>query len=396
MAIYFVPIILCAISAFSRELSENRRWILFAGILLCLFFCFGYMTGSDWRNYEKMYEDIDFNRFYFGYKNEPGYYLLMWIAKRAGLPFWVFFILVKCILFRIIYQTVFDYCKESGWITLMYFLPWFGLYFFIDNPMRNCIAVTIFILSTKYVLERKFWKFLLLTLLAMSFHVTAVFVILLYPIVCRNISKWIYLILFIVLNVLFAKPDLLINIIVAAFSKVPYLDYKVVTYFLMDSVFVQGKFLSFGLLWQTVLFILMLLYRDRIISQIGGEKGLFAYNCAMVYFLLVRLSMTIPMFVRLQMYLSVYVAVCIGLTVLSFEFRSRCFYMILLAAVASYTCYDKVTKSARYVPYTNVLQYVIKGDYPSYSKRFFYNIKNSPYTDEIDVESLDIPVVKKK
>ena len=186
MVVYLVPILLCLLSAISRELSDNRRWTIMMGVILCLFLCFGYMTGTDWKTYEYWYDHLDFNRFYYGYVSEPGYYIYMMIMNKLGIPFWPFLLFTKCLLFILVFKSLYDYSKESIWLSLMYYLPWFGLYFFIDNPLRNCIAVGVFMLSTKYILEHKFWKFFWMTLLAASFHVTALFLLFLYPVYTKT------------------------------------------------------------------------------------------------------------------------------------------------------------------------------------------------------------------
>ena len=67
MILYFIPIIICFVSQFFKELSDNHKWYLILGVLLCLFLCFGYMTGTDWKVYEYMYDNLDFNRFFYDY-----------------------------------------------------------------------------------------------------------------------------------------------------------------------------------------------------------------------------------------------------------------------------------------------------------------------------------------
>ena len=379
MVIYFVPIILCFVSQFFKELSNSRIWYILVGIYLCLFLCFGYMTGTDWKVYEYMYDNLDFNKLFYGYSSEPGYYLYMMIFKKCGIPFWTFFVFTKTILFIIIYKAILDCCPQGSWMALVYFIPWFGLYYFIDNPMRNCIAVALFSLSAKFILEQRFWKFLLVMLIAGSFHVTAFFIIPFYFLLTKNIRSSTWAILFVVINVVFVNRVFLIKIIMSVFSLIPYYHNKLITYFILDTVFVEGKLFSFGILWQSFLFVMMLCYRERIIDAIGEKKGLFAFNCTMVFMMLVRLATTIPMFMRVQLFFCVYVATCIGLVMLSFDYRSRWLFTVLLLMVSSYVCYDRVTSSSRYVPYSNCIEYAIKGDNPSYSKRVFYNDKNSPY-----------------
>lgn len=386
MILYYIPILLCFISVIFRELSDNDRWYWFMGVILCIFYCFGYMTGTDWRVYEDLYNTLDFNHLFYEYKSEPGYYLYMLPFRFLGIGFWPFFIFTKSMLFVLIYRTMFEYCRDSKYLSLMYFFPWFGMYLFIDNPMRNLIAIGIFIISFRYVIEKNFWKFFFLMLLAASFHFSAFIIIFSYPILTRNIKTWIYVVSFILINILFIDREFLVSIITSVFGMIPYLQNKIITYILLDSVFAQGKALSVGMLWQTMLFVLLLVYRERIIKQFNNDSGIFVYNASMCFLLLMRFAMSIEMFVRLQLYFSVFFSIAVGLVILSFNYKSRLLFVSLLFLMSVYVCTEKITKSSRYVPYSNCIEYALIGDYPSYSKRFMYNIKNSPYTNEIDFE----------
>ena len=60
IVLYYIPILLCAVTPFFKELSDSRKWYVCLGIYLCLFYCFGYMTGSDWKVYEDFYCNLDF------------------------------------------------------------------------------------------------------------------------------------------------------------------------------------------------------------------------------------------------------------------------------------------------------------------------------------------------
>lgn len=385
MVVYIIPILLCLLTAVTRELSDNRRWTIFMVTLLCLIYCFGYMTGSDWRSYEYWYKYLDFNRFYYGYINEPGYYLYMMLFNKCGIPFWPFFVMTKIVVFLIMIKSFFLICKDSVWISLSYFLPLTGMYLFIDNPMRNAIAAGIFMLSLNCIIDKKFWRYFLTCLLAASFHATALLMIPFYWLLNKRVKTITYVILFLVINILFINRQLLIDIIVYVFGFIPFFNDKVVSYFLMDSVFIEGKVFSFGLIWHTALFILLLIYRDPVINRIGERYGTLAYNSAMIYLLLFRLALSIPLAMRFQLYFSVCFCICVGLLVLCFEWRSRLMYVCVLGMVSLYICIDSVTSTARYIPYSNILEYALKGDNPSFSTRFFYNIKHSPYTKEIDV-----------
>jgi len=61
-----------------------------------------------------------------------------------------------------------------------------------------------------------------------------------------------------------------------------------------------------------------------------------------------------------------------------FNLRSKIIYtlyLLLLAFVGS----NRIYADFRYIPYSNYLEYVIKGYFPSYNERDNYNLKHSPY-----------------
>src|SRR5690606_9649569 len=98
---------------------------ILVGIITMLFFCFGYMTGSDWRTYELFYttpvNDVVAISYF-----EPGYILLNNIFRFLGLEFWHWFIVIKCITY-IIWLWFFN--KFSGqyfFLVLFFFLGSYG------------------------------------------------------------------------------------------------------------------------------------------------------------------------------------------------------------------------------------------------------------------------------
>ena len=116
-------------------------------------------TGSDWRQYEPMYNEIDFHNLFYNYFAEPGYYIYMLIFKFMHFSFWNFFILTKVIIFFLCARIINEYVPEFRFLVWMFFLPWFGFYLFIDNPMRNLIAVAIFLYASRYIINRSFLKY---------------------------------------------------------------------------------------------------------------------------------------------------------------------------------------------------------------------------------------------
>lgn len=149
MALYFLSF--CTAYAFVFIKQANKpAWFRTYVVLLCLFLCFGYMTGTDWRVYEDIYTHINFNNLFYNYFQEPGYYIYMLPFRFLNIDFFVFFIFTKVLCYITIVCKLITYCERFKYIGLMYFIPCYGFYLFIDNPMRNLIAVSIALYAFRF------------------------------------------------------------------------------------------------------------------------------------------------------------------------------------------------------------------------------------------------------
>lgn len=84
MFIYFFLLILSLLTHYIPK-AQKTTAELFIVLILGIFFCSGYMTGSDWRNYEICYEDATWNALFNPSRYlEPGYYFYMLLAKSIG------------------------------------------------------------------------------------------------------------------------------------------------------------------------------------------------------------------------------------------------------------------------------------------------------------------------
>ena len=202
MFIYFFLLILSLLTHYIPK-AQKTTAELFIVLILGIFFCSGYMTGSDWRNYEICYEDATWNALFNPSRYlEPGYYFYMLLAKSIGLSFWPFFIITKFILYIINVRYIYKYTKEYFPLALSFFLFVFGLYLFIDNPMRNFIANTIYLYAFPLIFKRKFLSYCGLVLLATSFHYSSVILLVFYG-MSHKISTKNIVFAYICVNVLF-------------------------------------------------------------------------------------------------------------------------------------------------------------------------------------------------
>ena len=117
--IYYLNIFLSFVIYLIPDLRVHKTLIILFQIYICVFLCFGYMCGSDWRSYENMYnsysvEDISLI--------EPAYYTCALLCKSIGLSFWPFFITLKVILFGVLNAFLYRFSRKDYFLVLCFSL----------------------------------------------------------------------------------------------------------------------------------------------------------------------------------------------------------------------------------------------------------------------------------
>ena len=368
MFIYISVIIILFILSYTKRVTKVERLLY---VLLAVFLCFGYMCGSDWRNYE--------SEFYSGFiyrAVEPGYmFVSNWLNDR-GIDFWYFhtFTKVFCwILFLYTFKKMWP--SKSLGFPLMLFMASFGFFLFIDCPFRNLISVAIFLFFIPYLEQKRKIIYILGVLLASSFHLSAFF-FLVVPFIIGFIDRCsnralvvIYFSVFVTL--LLGIDQILINIVLAP---VPFLQSKILAY--SDTDLVQGGGLfSMGLILRLICLWGMLHFRERLYAE--GKQLLFAL--CYIYLLLSLLSYSVPILFRIPLFLSPFFVLMVSEIVdhLGVKMRryAKLFYLLVALTITT-----KTSSSVFYVPYTNIIPYWIKDKPIDYNQRSEHNIFSSPYS----------------
>lgn len=374
MVLYFLSF--CTAYAFVFIKQANKpAWLRTFLVLLCLFLCFGYMTGTDWRVYEQIYKQINFNNLFYNYFQEPGYYIYMLPFRFFNADFFVFFIFTKILCYIAIVSKLLTYCDKYKYIGLMYFIPCWGFYLFIDNPMRNLIAVSISLYAIKYLLKRKPIPYFTIVIIAMTFHMSACVMIPAYFFMHKNLSTKKIVILYITINVLFANRAILAVIISNVFGFIPYVAGKINSYIESSNIEGAGRVISLGFIIFFTFFVLLCYYKKQIYEM---KNGKVIWNGAITFLLLYRLATTIEVFMRFQIFYMVFFIASISYLTYYFSEQSKKIYVSYLLVLSIIGC-SRIFSTYRYIPYTNYLTYAIKGEFPSYSFRSAYNHNNSPY-----------------
>lgn len=138
-----------------------------------------YGVGIDYFNYEKdFYQDKIAKGFAYFIK-EPLNLLLnivtYQICPNAVAIFFVYAFLTMFVFFQAI-----DYYRDRISVTLALFIFYMTYYLVSYNAIRQMIAVIFILFGTRYILEKKFWRYLACVVVAGMIHKSAYLMIVLY------------------------------------------------------------------------------------------------------------------------------------------------------------------------------------------------------------------------
>lgn len=157
------------ISDKGKGLLERRVFLTIAFLLVFIPSAIRYDIGTDFLNYINIYENIDIYTYL-----EPGFYLLNWTLNYLNVDSqWVFVLtsLIFTIAFFVAYPP-----KSGAWI--LHFAMMTLLWFISFNTIRQALSTAICFYAIFYFFDKKYVPFFLFTLLATTFHTSAIIILL--------------------------------------------------------------------------------------------------------------------------------------------------------------------------------------------------------------------------
>lgn len=174
-----------------------------------------YGVGTDYWAYDNNFESY-VAEFSEGVSllEEPGIRFLAWLADSVNTGSAGMFALAAFITVGFVVRTTWRWSVAFGFSIAVYILSgaWHGSF----NGVRQHIAAAILLAGHRYIIERKFFRWSLVVLIATLFHVSALVGVLMYFIPQRRLSIWSQLFFFAVAAVLMFGSDELLRIMGAA------------------------------------------------------------------------------------------------------------------------------------------------------------------------------------
>lgn len=103
---------------------------------------------------------------------EPGYLLWNWIISHLGFDYHAYLLFTAIFIYFSFCRFVYRY-SDCAWLSVIVFIA-FGYYFGSLHILRQYLALSIVLFSYDFILKRRLLPFILLVLLAFSFHSSAI------------------------------------------------------------------------------------------------------------------------------------------------------------------------------------------------------------------------------
>ena len=178
LAVFLILLFPCfKYDVFVKKGGEGIWYQVCLWTLICLA-AFRYRTGGDSLIYQDIFEyyptipelsDFDFA----DAEYNPMWYVYNSIFKSLGNSFFLFQLCQAIFVNVTIFRFLFRYCSRFFLAVLVYYV---GYYFYYNMEIqREIICICIFLISYPLLEENRYFPYYLLTLLAISFHVSALF-----------------------------------------------------------------------------------------------------------------------------------------------------------------------------------------------------------------------------
>jgi hypothetical protein len=263
-------------------------------LLLLLFIGFRAGVGIDWVSYKLYYDNIEpltkviqgssSAPFFFYYKSqniEIGFKLLNSLFKLTTLDFKYFVFFISAFNLFSLYKFLQN--KEILY-KVTFLIIYLALSMFREfDILRQSLALYTFLFSIKYV-NKNFWKYSLINLISVSFHVSAIIFFLIYPFITRIPKRnfLIALLLLYIISFFFTIP--FISFLINFFHDISNL--KIFTKLLEKYIYLyypKGLGLTISIPC-TILLVLLIAYYDKI--KQFPKVSIILINMFLMYFVI--------------------------------------------------------------------------------------------------------------
>lgn len=179
LLIFFIPVLFYYLRLKRQsQLVFLVSYLLFLALFVGMSDMFG---GYDRYIYGEVFDSIadtttehgsySANNVFDYFPSEPGYTLLNIFISFFTANRYIFILVITFLIYTLLFVSLKKYADNYAFAVILFMGLWF---YFSFTYLRQVLGATIVWLSIDYIVQRRFWKFLLVVLIAMSVHKSAI------------------------------------------------------------------------------------------------------------------------------------------------------------------------------------------------------------------------------
>lgn len=266
--------------------EKSKRYLNGTAVIIyILFFGFRGFIGWDWSNYYPFFKEIPtlWNLKLIDYSYESGYVFFTSFVKTVY-PDYHFYVFVNTLIDVALLRLFFRRYLPSNLFTLALatFIVMEGLSVEV-NLIRNIKSILLFLISLKYIENRNLLKFLLLNILGVLFHWSAIFYFPLYFFLSKKIDLRIFIFIFILGNLIYLFQFKFVEPLVESISSLLGGKIQVKSDAYLNSKFFNSTYgISIGYLERVITSIVIMFYYDKLIEK--SKSNILFINSFLIFF----------------------------------------------------------------------------------------------------------------
>jgi len=302
-------------------------------LMLLLFGVLRFDVGTDFMPYYRFFNSGS----YFDGRFEIGYSTLNYLTAQVFSSSQAIFIVTHTIIMVLAYLSINKYSLDKKFSILLFV---FGFFFFdAMNGIRQYIAVLICLYGHGYLLDRKMTKFIITTMIATTFHYSALITLILIPLRKYKLTKWNvgFMYVAVLLFNIFYQP--IINYIFKIIDLIPYMPrYSIYQTYLANDVDVTSKPYDF------IVYSLILILSYLASKNISGRNTHYNlyFNSLVVSIFLKGIALKFNFIDRVGIYFSIYIILFIPIIFEALKSKEKKVIKCVLIVLFAVYCFVRI------------------------------------------------------
>lgn len=278
----YVMMIICVLFLVLSTIKKKYKkiFVILSGLTLLVFATFrefifsGSQIGNDYFSYQAWFENI--SNIKISITNDFLFNILMLLVSKVTGNYLVFIFITSSLWIYSIYKFSID--NSPNYVFTIFLILAFGVYELGLSAIRQSMAISCFLLSFKYIKQKKLIKYICGVVIASLFHSSALFMLLVYPFVNIKVDILIKEVVIVLSVVAFV---VLVNLGVYEELCIKYVPYYSIKYEGVGTK-LNSNYTVFGVAMST--FIMLCFFKSSREHLVVSDNPIYVYLLLLILF----------------------------------------------------------------------------------------------------------------